>query len=120
MAVVPTLFQFALLCLAAFRLWRLLSDDDILDRPRRWLMRLPRDWEEGKPIPVGYRNEWALFLTCPWCAGAWVSLITYIGWMFTIGNTPDSASDYFVAAGIWFAISAVVGLLRENLDSPEQ
>jgi hypothetical protein len=117
--VIPPIYQFGLLCLVAYRAWRLIAEDDILNRPRRWLLRLPQNWAEGDPRPKKYRNEWALFLTCPWCAGAWVSLITYIGWILTIGDTPDSVSDVFVGIGIWFAISCVVGLIRSKLDPPE-
>lgn len=120
MDVIPPLYEYALLCLAAYRLWRLLAEDDILDRPRRWLMRLPQDWDDGDAIPREYRNEWALFLTCPWCAGAWVSLLTYIGWMSTLGEYPSSVTEGFVAAGVWFSISTVVGLIRVRLDPPEE
>lgn len=117
--MIPPVWQFILLALAAYRLWRLLADDDILERPRRYLLRLPRTWQEGDSIPRKYRNEWALFLTCPWCAGAWVSLVTYIGWVATLGEWPDSVSEVFVGLGVWFALSASVGLIRTNLDPPE-
>lgn len=120
MEVIPPVYQFVLLVLAAYRLWRLLSEDEILERPRRWLVRLPQTWDEGDAIPKDYRNEWALFITCPWCAGAWASLATYIGWMFTLGDYPDSASQVFVAIAIWFAISASVGLIRVRLDPPDE
>lgn len=117
--MIPYWYQFILLSLAAYRLWRLLAEDDILERPRRWFLRLPRTWNDGDAIPKKYRNEWALFLTCPWCAGAWLSLITYIGWIATLGEWPDSVSDVFVGLGVWFALSASVGLIRTNLDPPE-
>lgn len=118
--MIPPVFQFVLLCLAAYRLWRLIADDDILQRPRNWLVRLPRDWEDGDPIPEEYRDKLGLFLTCPWCAGAWVSLATYIAWMFTLGETPSSFEDVAVAAGVWFAISATVGFQRHTFDPPEE
>jgi len=117
--VIPGTWQFILLALAAYRLWRLLAEDDILERPRRKLLRLSREWADGDSIPKGYRNELALFLTCPWCAGAWVSLATYIAWIATLGEWPDSASEVFVGLGVWFALSASVGLIRTNLDPPE-
>lgn len=120
MDVIPPIYQFALLALVAYRIWRLLAEDEVLERPRRWLVRLPRDWDEENPIPRAYRNELGGFISCPWCLGFWISLGSYIGWMFTLGDTPDSVSDVFVAVGIWFALSAVVGIIRAQLDPPEQ
>lgn len=118
--MIPPIYQFILLTLVAYRVWRLIAEDDILERPRRWFLRLPRDWDgDERTIPKRYRNEWALFLICPWCAGAWVSLGVYIGWLLTEGSTPDSASDVAVGIGIWLAISCVVGLIRSKLDPPE-
>lgn len=119
MDVIPSPYEFVLLALAAYRLWRLISEDEVLEKPRRWLVRLPQTWDEGDAIPKQYRNEWALFLTCPWCAGAWVSLVSYIGWMFTIGQAPNVFSEFAVAGGVWFAVSASVGLIRVRIDPPE-
>lgn len=117
--MIPEPWQFVLLALIAFRVWRLLAEDDILERPRRRLLRLSREWADGDPIPRGYRNEFALFLTCPWCLGAWVSLAMYVVWVATLGEGPDSVSDVVIGAGVWFALSASVGLIRTNLDPPE-
>ena len=120
MDVIPPIYQFALLTLVAYRIWRLLAEDEILNRPRRWLVRLPLTWDEGDPLPKSYRNEWAIFFQCPWCLGFWVCLGTYISWMLTLGDTPDSVSDVFVALGILFAMSSVVGIIRAQLDPPDE
>ena len=125
--MIPEPYQFILLALIAYRLWRLIAEDDILEGPRRLLVRLPRNWQEGNeergvrpdPIPAAYREELALFLTCPWCAGAWVCLVVYFFWMATVGEFPDTGGDLFVALGIWFALSALVGFQRAKLDPPE-
>jgi hypothetical protein len=117
--MIPDWYIFILLALVAFRVWRLLAEDDILERPRRWFLRLPREWKEG-PTPSGYKEKWALFLICPWCAGAWVSLLVYIAFLATIGEWPDTAGDVAVGFGVWFALSASVGLIRGNLDEPEE
>ena len=119
MDVIPPLYQFLLLAFATYRAWRLLAEDDILERPRRYIVRLPRHWVEGDEIPRKYRNEIALFLTCPWCAGAWIALLIYAGWMLTLGSVPGSVSDAFVAFVVWFALSASVGVIRTQLDPPE-
>lgn len=118
--MIPEPYEFVLLALVAYRAWRLIAEDDILERPRHWLVRLPRDWEEGKPIPKNYREKLALFLTCPWCAGAWVSLLVYTAYMGTLGRWPDTAGEAVVGAGVWFAISSSVGLIRSKLDPPEE
>lgn len=124
--MIPEPYWFVLLALIAYRTWRLIAEDAILDRPRRWLVRLPRDWSEGddptrpRPLPEGYRGETALFINCPWCAGAWVSLLTYIAYLATLGDWPENTSDYFVGIGVWFALSASVGLIRTNLDEPDE
>ena len=48
---VPNWYELALLSLAAWRIFHLVSDDDILDRPRRWVLRLDPAWEkEGDPV----------------------------------------------------------------------
>ena len=118
--MIPEPYEFVLLALIAFRLWRLLAEDDIFEKPRRWLVRLPYEWKEGQALPREYKEKWALFITCPWCAGAWISLLTYVIWMATLGEWPDSVSDVVVGLGVWFAISASVGLIRTNLDPPEE
>jgi hypothetical protein len=111
--VIPEPWEFALLALAAFRLWKLVGDDAILDWPRDRLLH----WVGDKAPERFVRLEY--FITCPWCAGAWASLLAYVGWMATLGEWPDSAGDFAVAAGVWFAISAVVGYLGVGIDALE-
>lgn len=118
--MIPEPYIFVLLALVAYRAWRLVAEDAILERPRRWLVRLPRDWGEGDSFPRKYRNELALFLNCPWCAGAWVALLTYIAYLGTLGEWPDTLGDVLVGIGVWFALSCVVGLIRSKLDPPEE
>jgi len=108
--VIPEPWEFALLALAAFRLWRLIGDDGVLDRPRNWLLAQIDARFDNRGDKLDY------FITCPWCAGAWVSLGVYIGWLLTLGDLPDSTDDVFVGLGVWFAISAVVGYLGVTID----
>lgn len=118
--MIPEPYQFVLLALIAYRVWRLVAEDDILEKPRRWLVRLPQNWQEGDSFPRKYREELALFINCPWCAGAWISLLVYIFWVGTIGEWPDTLGDVVVGLGVWFALSASVGLIRSKLDPPEE
>lgn len=108
---VPTPFELFLLAAASFRVWRLLAEDDILDRPRGWLLRLPREWKAGDATPASYKEGWATFLTCPWCMGFWVSLAFYGFWLWE--------PQWTLAVATVGTISAAVGLIRGNLDEPE-
>lgn len=92
----PSLYVFLLLGLAAWSLFHLLAHDDILDAPRRRVLRLGREWQkDGDPVPEGYRLEWALFLTCPYCAGFWI----WIGWLVLYWVVPGFALPAAVLMG---------------------
>ncbi len=71
---VPDWYALVLLGLAAYRTWRLLAEDDLTDRARRYVTRLGPSWQkEGDPIPDGYRLKAMQFILCPWCLGFWVA-----------------------------------------------
>jgi hypothetical protein len=103
-AWVPTWWGFLLMALAVFRIWKLLAEDVILDRPRARLLRAG-SWrpEHATPAPRYYRDRLATFLSCPWCVSFWVGLIVYLLWNWW----PEEV----LAVCTVFAISAVVGLL---------
>jgi hypothetical protein len=108
----PGAWQFILLALAAYRVYRLIAEDTILDRPRRWLVRLGSDWQtEGDPVPKAYRTKFAAFITCPWCCGAHVSWVIWLCWQWEPHWTLVLCTP--------FALSAVVGLTAKNLDREE-
>jgi hypothetical protein len=109
---IPSWWEFALLALAAFRVYRLIAEDTILDRPRRRILRLGRDWEkQGDPVPENYRAEWGTFLTCPWCAGFWITLAWWAAWLIS--------EEWATWAAVPWAASAVVALVAKNLDAEE-
>ena len=101
----------ALGALAVYRVWRLLAEDEILDVPRRRVLRYV-GWEEGDDLPDGYRVKWADFLTCPWCAGFWLCVLAWLFWLWFPSLSLVIATP--------FALSALVGLIRVNLDPPEE
>lgn len=96
--LIPNWWTAALLCLAAFRTWKLLGDDTILDWPRDRSMELA--YKIGGPK---LKNYWDALLSCPWCSGAWLSLL----WWGAFQLWPNGTT----IAAVPFAISAVVGLL---------
>lgn len=100
---------FVLLSFAAYRVFRLLAEDTILDRPRRWLLRLG-DWdEEGEEDPPeDYRFKWGIFLTCPYCAGFWISGIGLA--LYSLVIEWHGVLAFLVT---WFAVSAVVAFLAK-------
>lgn len=108
----PSPWEFVLLVLAAFRIWKLVADDRILDRPRDWLLSRV-DTKRG-------RTKWGDFLVCPWCAGFWISGLVYAAWMLTLGDLPDGDAEWFAQLGIWFALSAGVGVLGEAYYAVEE
>lgn len=115
----PDWWEFVLLAVAVWRIWHLLAHDSILDRPRRYLLRLSPDWrKEGDPVGEGYRLEWALFLTCPYCAGFWIGLLAYAGWI-VFGPGEWDPDELFMAGISVFAISAGVVAAHKLLTQPE-
>ena len=108
--LIPTWWEFVLASLAVYRLWRLLAEDDILEPLRRKALRYV-GWKVGDDLPADYRGRWAEFLTCPWCAGFCLSLLAWLFWLL--------APSLALVVATPFAVSAVVGLIRRNLDPPE-
>jgi len=104
---VPDWYALLLLAFAAFRVYRLIAEDTILDRPRAWILGLS-GWQEGKPTPKGYRAKWGEFITCGWCMGAHVSLVFWIGYQIWPHGT-------LVFAAPW-AISLIVGIITHALN----
>jgi len=115
--LIPTWWELLLAALAVYRLWRLLAEDDILEPVRRKVLRYvgwqgPRPgYPKGDPLPDEYRGRWAEFLTCPWCAGFWIGVLAWVFWLLF----PSLA----LVVATPFALSAAVGLIRVNLDPPE-
>jgi len=98
----PDVWEFIVLALASARLWKLVGDDRILDRPRDWL--LDRISDDDRAV------YWGDFLVCPWCAGFWVSGAVLGVFLATVGEWPQGGNEVVAALGVWLAISCIVGL----------
>jgi hypothetical protein len=96
---IPNWWETLLLALAAYRVWRLLAEDTILDSPRSSLVGLS-DWKAGQPTPVSYRAWLAEFITCPACFGFYISLLFWAAYQAWPHGT--------VVVAVPFAISTVV------------
>lgn len=108
---IPDWWVFLILALAAFRIWRLASEDEILDVPRRWLVRLPASWEEGDILPEEYRLGLAKFISCPFCFGFWISVGVWALWLWQ----PLWTTGLCVP----FALSATVVVVAHYFSSEE-
>jgi hypothetical protein len=93
----------------AFRVYRLIAKDVILDRPRAFLLGLG-EWRPGTPTPATYREHLAEFVTCPWCMGLWVTL----GWWLAWQQWPHAVT----VVSVPLAINTAVGLVAK-LDSDD-
>lgn len=109
---VPSPWIALILVMGCYRIWRLLAEDTVLDVPRKWLVRLPRKWEEGDPLPEEYRLKLAIFLSCPWCFGWWIVLSVWGLWLLSHHWTAVFMTPW--------AISAGVGITRHKLDPPDE
>jgi hypothetical protein len=97
---------------AAYRIWRLLAVDKILDEPRKIVVGLGRKWADGDPIPQRYREHWAVFFECPYCLGFYVCVAWWAAWQLS--------AHWTLVVAVPFVLSAGVGLIRGNLDPPEE
>lgn len=109
---VPGPYALVLLAVASYRLWRLLAEDDIVDRPRRWLLGLG-DWKVGQPAPESYREKLADLLTCPWCLGFWIAVGWWGAWLLEPEWAVFAAVPWALSAGV-AACNAVIGALTED------
>lgn len=100
MSYIPSPYHFVLLALATWRVWKIIADDDISQRPVNWLLsrKLAGKWA-------------AQLVDCVWCLGWWLSGISYAVWLSIIGEWPDAVSEGVGAFGIWLALAAAVGLI---------
>jgi len=97
---IPDWWQFFLLVGAAWRVFSLLSRDDLLDRPRRYVTRVPATWKEGDAPPLTARYGLIEFLQCPACFGFWVALAWWGAWQAWPHGTLVVAVPFALSAGL--------------------
>jgi hypothetical protein len=84
---VPDWWEAVLLSLAAWRVFQLLSEDEILDIPRRYVTR---------KIPP----YWADFILCVYCIGFWIVLAWWAAWEVWPHGTLVVATPFALSAGV--------------------
>lgn len=120
---VPTAWEFVLLALAAYRVYRLIARDtitdplrDVVSYPDATAVTLDRQGvhvemaggpppAEGSPLRVYV----ATLIRCPWCVGFYVSLAVWILW--------ECWPHAIIVGSVPFAIAGAVGLIAKNLDA---
>ena len=95
-ATIISWWEFAILALAVFRVYRLIAEDDVADRPREWLL----DKLEEERL-----EKLDKLITCPWCLGFWLSVIAWLFWLIT--------PDWAVGLAVPWALSAAVALIAK-------
>jgi hypothetical protein len=84
---IPAPWEAILLSLAAWRVFQLLAEDDLLETPRRYVTdRISEYWED--------------FLTCPYCAGFWIAVVWWGAWQLWGDSTLIVATPWALSAGV--------------------
>lgn len=99
---IPEPWMFALLGLASWRVWLLISDDKILEKPMDALLR--------RLHPIERRTFWREFIECPRCLGSWIALAWWLAWLAFPTETTICAVPWAL-----FALVALVEVARSAL-----
>lgn len=89
--VIPDWLPLVVLTLAVFRVYRLIADDDIADRPREWVLDKLDDARLEKLDKL---------ITCPWCLGFWLSVLAWVAWLISPGWTVGLALPWALSAAV--------------------
>lgn len=105
--MIPSPWQFVLLALAVYRLWRFCAEDDM-----PWLTAA-RNRIVGAQEVAGVwsfkRATLAHMISCPFCLGAHISLGIYLLWIWQ--------PHWLLVLATPFALSATAALVAKNLDA---
>lgn len=103
--MIPSPWQFVILALASYRIWRLIAEDDPPPLPE-WRNRIVGA-QETAGVWTFRRPTLAHMIQCPYCLGFWLSITIWGAWMLWPEGT--------IVAMTPFAISTSVGLIKTNL-----
>ena len=85
--MIPEPWEAIMLALAAWRIFQLLAEDDLLEEPRRYVTsRISEYWQD--------------FLTCPYCAGFWIAGAWWLAWYAFPTGTLVAATPFVLSAGV--------------------
>ena len=84
---IPDWWTAVLLALAAWRVFQLIAEDEILNGPRRYVT--------GK-----LDEKWELFIECPYCAGFWIAFAWWGAWQINEEWTLIVAVPFALSAGV--------------------
>lgn len=106
--MIPSGWQFALLTLAVYRLWRLAAIDDM-----PWLVTarsriVGAHHLDGSETWAFDRPTLAHAIHCPWCSGLWVAFSATGCWWLS--------PHWTVVAAVPFAVSTAAGALGHFLN----
>ena len=91
---IPDWYEVLLLGLASWRIFHLISRDDILNRPRNWLVGL----KPGATSRNGGKQKLMDFIECPFCMGFWVALAMWGAWQLWPHGTLVFATPWVLSA----------------------
>jgi hypothetical protein len=98
---IPNWYELILLALAAWRTFQLIALDDITNGLRRYVTRVPKNWDGESPITnKSYRDTLALFIECPYCAGFWIALGWWAAFQIYEFGTLVMAVPFALSAGV--------------------
>lgn len=105
-------WQFAVVTLAAYRVWRIIARDSITEKAREVVTGVDDDHApelaDADRSPHPGRVYLSALIRCPWCSGFYVSIAAYAAWLIFPTET------FWVSLPL--AISAALGIIRKTLD----
>lgn len=117
--MIESVFQFILLCLATFRLTRLIVFDNITRFIRRpFHEEYEETLEDGmvetyiKMKGTGIRRFIGELLSCYWCVGIWCAIILYMGYLFI----PTFANPVIIILSIAGTASLIETIVLKIID----
>lgn len=90
---IPNWWEFLLLALASYRIWRLVAEDVVLDPIRDRIVKTSKVSE---------------FVACPFCLGFWIAVVVWLVW--------TAWPHWALIITVPFAISGLLALIAVNLE----